>query len=458
MPVYSRYDITEMQSDTRTRVIIMGAAGRDFHNFNVVFRNDPLTRVVAFTAAQIPDIAGRTYPPVLSGHLYPNGIPIVEESELVPLIKRERVNWVYFSYSDVSHLDVMHQASVVLAAGASFGFLGPERTSLISRRPVISVCAVRTGVGKSSATRRIARFFLDRRRQVSVIRHPMPYGDLEAQRVQRFAEMDDLERLKATIEEREEYEPLLLMDIAVFASVDYHSILHRAEEEADLIIWDGGNNDLPFVRPDLHVVLVDPHRPGDETSYHPGEANLRMADLVIINKVDSATVEQLTQVQEAIESVARPNIPVVLADSVLTVAEPDLVKGKRVLMVGDGPTLTHGGMSYGAGSIAARELGAAEIVSGRQFAVGSIKSAYDAYPHMDAEVPALGYNLEQLSDLEATLQAADADIVLYATPVNLGQLINANKPMVAVEYELQERGGELATILADFDYYKLAGG
>ena len=446
-----------MQSDTRTRVIIMGAAGRDFHNFNVVFRNDPLTRVVAFTAAQIPDIAGRTYPPALSGPLYPNGIPIVDESELVPLIKREGVNWVYFSYSDISHQDVMHKASIVLAAGASFGFLGPERTSLISRRPVISVCAVRTGVGKSSATRRIARFFLDRRRQVGVIRHPMPYGDLEAQRVQRFGEMDDLERLEATIEEREEYEPLLQMDIAVFAGVDYHSILHRAEEEADLIIWDGGNNDLPFVRPDLHVVLVDPLRPGDETSYHPGEANLRMADVVIINKVDSATPDQLAQVQAAIESVARPNVPVVLADSVLTVAEPDLVKNKRVLVVGDGPTLTHGGMSYGAGTIAARELGAAEIVSGRQFAVGSIEAAYEAYPHMDAEVPALGYNLEQLADLEATLQAADADLVLYATPVNLGQLINANKPMVAVEYELQERGGELDTILADFDYYKLAG-
>ena len=247
----------------------MGAAGRDFHNFNVVFRNDPLTRVVAFTAAQIPDIADRTYPPALSGPLYPNGIPILEETELVPLIKRERVNWVYFSYSDVSHQDVMHKASIVLAPGASFGFLGPELTSLVSHRLVISVCAVRTGVVKSSATRRIARFFLDRRRQVSVIRHPMPYGDLEAQRVQRFCEMDDLERFEATIEEREEYEPLLQMDIAVFAGVDYHSILRQAEEEADLIIWDGGNNDLPFVQPDLHIVLVDPLRSGDETSFRP---------------------------------------------------------------------------------------------------------------------------------------------------------------------------------------------
>jgi predicted GTPase len=306
-----------MQDDRRNKVIIMGAAGRDFHNFNVVFRNDPLTRVVAFTAAQTPDIAGRTYPPALSGPLYPNGIPIVEESELVPLIKRDRVNWVYFSYSDISHQDVMHKASEVLAAGANFAFLGPESTAIASTKPVISVCAVRTGVGKSSATRRIARFFLERRRQ-SVIRHPMPYGDLEAQRVQRFGEMDDLERFEATIEEREEYEPLLRMDIAVFAGVDYHAILHRAEVDADLIIWDGGNNDLPFVRPDLHVVLVDPHRPGDETSCHPGEANLRMADLVIINKVDSATPDQLVQVQAGVESVARANVPVILADSVLS--------------------------------------------------------------------------------------------------------------------------------------------
>ncbi|MCH8298863.1 MAG: GTPase [Chloroflexi bacterium] len=447
-----------MQDDRRNRVIIMGAAGRDFHNFNVVFRNDPLTRVVAFTAAQTPDTAGRSYPPALSGPLYPNGIPIVAESELVPLIKRERVNQVYFSYSDISHLDVMHKASTVLAAGANFAFLGPESTAISSRRPVISVCGVRTGVGKSSATRRIARFFLDRRRQVSVIRHPTPYGDLEAQRVQRFGEMDNLERHEATIEEREDYASLLQMDIAVYAGVDYHAILHRAEEDADLIIWDGGNNDLPFVRPDLHVVLVDPHRAGDETSFHPGEANLRMADVVIINKVDSATPDQLAQVQAAVASVARANIPVILADSALTVAEPDQVKGKRVLVVGDGPALTHGGMAYGAGTVAARELHASEIVSGRQFAVGNISAAYDAYPHMDAEVPALGYTAEQLADLESTLNAAEADLVLFATPVNLGQLITVNKPMMAVEYELQERGGELAGILEDFDYYRLSGG
>ena len=447
-----------MQDDRRNKVIIMGAAGRDFHNFNVVFRNDPLTRVVAFTAAQIPDIAGRTYPPVLSGPLYPNGIPIVAESELLSLIKRDRLNWVYFSYSDVSHQDVMHTASTVLAAGANFAFLAPESTAIAPSKPVISVCAVRTGVGKSSATCRIARFFLERRRQVSVIRHPMPYGDLEAQRVQRFGEMNDLERLEATIEEREEYEPLLQMDITVFAGVDYHAILHRAEVDADLIIWDGGNNDLPFVRPDLHVVLVGPHRPGDETSYHPGEANLRMADLVIINKVDSATPGQLAQVQAGVESVAKANVPVILADSVLTVADPDQVKGKRILVVGDGPTLTHGGMAYGAGTIAARQLGAAEIVSGRQFAVGSISDAYDTYPHMESEVPALGYSPEQLADLEATLNATEAELVLFATPVDLDQLVSVNKPLVAVAYELEERGGELAEILGDFDYYKLSGG
>ena len=447
-----------MQDDRRTRVIIMGAAGRDFHNFNVVFRNDPLTRVVAFTAAQIPDISGRTYPASLSGPLYPGGIPILDESELISLIKRERVNWVYFSYSDVSHQDVMHKASMVIAAGASFGFLGPESTWIESRKPVISVCAVRTGVGKSSATRRIARFFLDRRRRVSVIRHPMPYGDLEAQRVQRFGEMEDLERFEATIEEREEYEPLLQMDIAVFAGVDYHTILHRAEEEADLIIWDGGNNDLPFVRPDLHVVLVDPHRAGDETTYHPGEANLRMADLVIINKVDSATPEQLARVQAAVAAVTKTNTTVVLADSVLTVADTAQVRGKRVLVVGDGPTLTHGGMAYGAGTIAARKMEAAEIVSGRQFAVGSIASAFQTYPHMEEEVPALGYSPEQLADLEATLNAADADLVLYATPVNLGQLMSVNKPVVSVEYEMQERGNELTEMLDDFDYHRLVGG
>ncbi|MDA0264958.1 MAG: GTPase [Chloroflexi bacterium] len=446
-----------MQNDARTRVIIMGAAGRDFHNFNVVFRQDPLVRVVAFTAAQIPDIAGRTYPPVLSGPLYPSGIPIVDESELVPMIRRERIDWVYFSYSDISHQDVMHKASTVLAAGASFGFLGPERTAIRSRKPVISVCAVRTGVGKSSATRRIARFFLERDRKVSVIRHPMPYGNLEAQRVQRFGDMDDLIRHEATVEEREEYEPLLRMGMAVFAGVDYLPVLHRAEEEADLVIWDGGNNDLPFLKSDLHLVLVDPHRPGDETNYHPGEANLRMADVVLINKADSATASQLEQVRSSVAAVVSESVPVLLADSVISVADPEQIRGKKVLVVGDGPTLTHGGMAFGAGTIAAQKMGAAEIVPGRRFAVGSIEAAYQAYPHMESEVPALGYSPAQLADLEATLNAAEADLVLFATPVDLARLVSVNKPMAAVEYEFRERGAELSEILADFDLRRLVG-
>ncbi len=410
-----------MQNDSRTRVIIMGAAGRDFHNFNTVFRSDPLTRVVAFTAAQIPDIAGRTYPPELSGPLYPSGIPIIEESEMIPLIKRERVNWVYFSYSDISHADVMHKASTVLAAGASFGLLGPDRTAIPSRRPVISVCAVRTGVGKSAASRRVARHFLEIGRQVSVIRHPMPYGDLEAQRVQRFDDLDDLEQSQATVEEREEYEPLLRMGLTVFAGVDYAQILHRAEEDADLVIWDGGNNDLPFLQSDLHIVLVDPLRPGDETGFHPGEANLRMADVALINKADSTTPEQLDQARTSVDSIVGDGVPVILADSVITVDEPEQIAGKRVLVVGDGPTLTHGGMSYGAGTIVAQKFGAAEILPGRNSAAGSIADAFAQYPHLADEIPALGYSPQQLADLEATLNASDADLVLYSTPSDLAR-------------------------------------
>ena len=391
----------------------MGAAGRDFHNFNTVFRSDPLTRVVAFTAAQIPDIAGRTYPPELSGPLYPSGIPIIEESEMIPLIKRERVNWVYFSYSDISHADVMHKASTVLAAGASFDLLGPDRTAIPSRRPVISVCAVRTGVGKSAASRRVARHFLEIGRQVSVIRHPMPYGDLEAQRVQRFGDLDDLEQSQSTVEEWEEYEPLLRMGLTVFAGVDYAQILHRAEEDADLVIWDGGNNDLPFLQSDLHIVLVDPLR--------PGEANLRMADVVLINKADSTTPEQLDQARTSVDSIVGDGVPVILADSVITVDEPEQIAGKRVLVVGDGPTLTHGGMSYGAGTIVAQKFGAAEILPGRNSAAGSIADAFAQYPHLADKIPALGYSPQQLADLEATLNASDADLVLYSTPSDLAR-------------------------------------
>ncbi len=438
------------KASTPSRVVIMGAAGRDFHNFNVVFREDHRYQVVAFTAAQIPDIAGRTYPPSLSGPLYPQGIPIFDESELAELVRREKVQWVYLAYSDLPHLEVMHKASIALAAGASFGLLGPQQTWLASSKPVVSIGAVRTGVGKSSLSRRVAQFFLQRGRRVVAVRHPMPYGDLERQTVQRFASYDDLAAQQVTIEEREEYEPWIKLGMVVYAGVDYQQILRQAETEADLILWDGGNNDFPFFRPDLHLVLVDPHRPGHELAYHPGETNLRLADALIINKVDSAKPEHLAQVQANIAA-ANPKAPVILADSVVTVAHPELVRGKRVVVVGDGPTLTHGGMAFGAGTIAAQRLGAASIVAGSQYAVGSIKAAYKAYPHLKTEVPALGYSPQQVADLAATLNAAEADAVVYATPVNLARLVRVNKPMAAVEYELRERGPGLEALLGKLD-------
>ncbi len=447
-----------MPDETRIKVVIMGAAGRDFHDFNVVFRDDPGHQVVAFTAAQIPDIAGRTYPPSLSGALYPLGIPIVEEAQMPELVRREGVRWVFLSYSDLSHQDVMHKASTVLAAGASFGLLGPDQTAIKAGKPVVSIGAVRTGVGKSSLTRRVARFFLKRGRKAVAIRHPMPYGDLERQVVQRFATFDDLDRDRTTVEEREEYEPLVRMGMVVFAGVDYERIVHEAEKEAELILWDGGNNDLSLLRSNLHLVLVDPHRPGHEAGYHPGEANLRMADVVIINKVDSASPEQLAQVQASIAAIRGNNIAVILADSVLSVAQPELIRGKRVAVVGDGPTLTHGGMSFGAGSIAARRFGAAEVVDGDRFAVGSIKAAYREYPHLKTEIPALGYSPQQLADLAATLDAADADLVISGTPVDLSRLLHVNKPLVTVGYEFRERGGELEGLLAQFDRRFLGGG
>ncbi len=450
---------TQAKAETTkpTRVVIMGAAGRDFHNFNVVFREDARYQVVAFTAAQIPDIAGRTYPPSLSGPRYPQGIPIFDESELADLVRREKVQWVYLAYSDLSHLDVMHKASIALAAGASFGLLGPAQTCIASTKPVVSIGAVRTGVGKSSLSRRVAQFFLQRGRRVVAVRHPMPYGDLEAQTVQRFARYEDLAQQHVTIEEREEYEPWIKQGIVVYAGVDYRKILRQAETEADLILWDGGNNDFPFYRSDLHLVLVDPHRPGHELAYHPGETNLRMADAVIINKVDSALPENLALVQANIAS-ANPRAPVILADSVVTVAHPELVRGKRVVVVGDGPTLTHGGMAFGAGTIAARQCGAASIVAGSDYAVGSIKAAYRAYPHLKTEVPALGYSPQQVADLAATLNATPADAVVYATPVDLSRLVKVNKPMAAVEYELRERGPELEALLGRLDTRFFQGG
>ncbi len=432
------------------RVIIMGAAGRDFHNFNAVFRDNPAYRVVAFTAAQIPDIAGRRYPPALAGKLYPQGIPIYPEEDLSALIRRLRVDYAYLSYSDLSHLDVMHKASLVLAAGASFGLLGPKHTMLSAAVPVISVCAVRTGCGKSPASRRIARWLRERGYRIAIIRHPMPYGDLERQAAQRFARAEDLDAAQTTVEEREEYEPYIRMGIPVYAGVDYARILAMAQREAQVVLWDGGNNDFPFIRPDMHIVLLDPHRPGHELSYHPGETNLRMADVCVVNKVDSAPKAQVDQVVRNVRAV-RPRVSIVLADLLLVVDRPDLIRGKRVVIVEDGPTLTHGGMTFGAGTLAAQRYGALEMVDARPFAVGTIAQVYTEFPHLQGEVPAMGYSPCQIQDLEATLNRVEADAVIDATPVDLSHLVHVNKPMVNVEYEFQERGPRLSQLLERFE-------
>ncbi|HEU0237636.1 MAG TPA: cyclic 2,3-diphosphoglycerate synthase [Candidatus Limnocylindrales bacterium] len=421
---------------TRERIVIAGAAGRDFHDFNVAFRDDPTTEVVAFTATQIPGIANRHYPASLAGPLYPAGIPIVPEQELDDLIRTEAVDTVVFSYSDVSHEQVMHLASRALAAGAGFRLLSPRRTMLASRRPVIAVCAARTGAGKSQTTRRIASILEAQGIRPVVVRHPMPYGDLAAQRVQRFATHQDLDLHRTTIEEREEYEPHLDAGRIVYAGVDYAAILHAAEGEADVILWDGGNNDLPFYRPDLHVTVVDPLRPGHELTYHPGEANLRMADVVVINKVDSADPAALASVRAAVGAV-NPAAALVEARSSLGLVGGD-IEGRSVVVVEDGPTLTHGGMAYGAGIVAARRFGATRIVDPRPHAVGSIADVLDAYPALEPLVPAMGYGDEQVRDLEATLAATPADIVLAATPIDLGRLLDPGRPIVRVRYELEE--------------------
>jgi predicted GTPase len=434
----------------RGRVVIMGAAGRDFHNFNVVFRDDPTTRVVAFTAAQIPAIAGRRYPPSLAGPLYPDGIPIYPEEQLPALVRDERVDWVYLAYSDLSHVEVMHKASVALAAGASFGLLGPTATMLEAALPVLAVCAVRTGVGKSALSRHVVRWLRARGHRVVAIRHPMPYGDLEQQAVQRFASYDDLDRAHATVEEREEYEPYLAMGAVVYAGVDYGRVLAAAQREADVLVWDGGNNDFPFVRPNLHLVLLDAHRPGHELTYHPGETNFRLADVLIVNKVDSAppaNVETLLATARA----ERPGVPVLLGELVITADRPDLIAGRRVVLVEDGPTLTHGGMPMGAGTLAAQRFGAAAIVDARPYAVGTIAETFRAFPHLQGEVPAMGYSPQQLRDLEATLRAVPADVVVDATPVNLARLLTLDKPIVDVSYEFQERGDRLLALLAAFE-------
>ncbi len=421
------------------RVLIMGAAGRDFHNFNVFFRDNPDYEVVAFTATQIPNIEGRVYPAELAGERYPQGIPIYPESELTRLIRELRVEQVVFAYSDVPHEYVMHKASQVMAAGADFRLMGLQATQLKSRKPVVSIGAVRTGCGKSQTTRRVSLILRDLGYKVAVIRHPMPYGDLVKQRVQRFATYEDLDRYECTIEEREEYEPHLDNGMVVFAGVDYEAILRQAEQDADIILWDGGNNDLPFYVSDFHIVVADPHRPGHEVKYHPGEANARLADVFIINKVDTAQPEAVLTVRENLRAL-NPEALILEAASPIFVDDPAAIRGKRVLVVEDGPTLTHGEMAYGAGWVAAKRFGAAEIVDPRPYAVGSIRETYAKYPTTGAVLPAMGYGKEQMRELEETINRAEADLVIVGTPIDLGRLLKLNKPYQRVRYELQEIG------------------
>jgi predicted GTPase len=432
------------------RVLILGAAGRDFHNFNVAYRDDPQFEVVGFTAAQIPNIEGRRYPAALAGDRYPQGIPVFPEQHLAELVRRLSVDEVVFAYSDVSHEDVMHLGSIALAAGADFRLLGPDRTMLEARVPVISVCAVRTGAGKSQTTRRLRRILSARGKRVVVVRHPMPYGDLVRQRVQRFATFEDLDRAECTIEEREEYEPHLAEGVTVYAGVDYAEVLRQAQEEADLIIWDGGNNDLPFFRPSLEIVVADPHRAGHETRFHPGEANVRRAHVVVINKVSSAGGEATEQVRENIRRL-NPSATLVDAASPFFVDEPALVRGKRALAVEDGPTVTHGQMPFGAAVLAARRFGASEIIDPRPAAVGSLTQTFARYPHLTNALPAMGYGEEQIRDLKATIDRSGAEVVVFATPVDLRRLLALERPAVRVRYELQEIGKpDLEDVVEDF--------
>jgi predicted GTPase len=422
------------------RVLIAGAAGRDFHNFNVAFRGREDVRVVAFTAAQIPDIDGRVYPSELAGPGYPNGIPIVAEEELADLVQREEVDEVVFAYSDVTHEHVMHLGSTALAAGADYVLLGPRSTELRSSKPVVAICAVRTGSGKSQTTRHVAGILRGAGKRVAVLRHPMPYGDLTKQAVQRFERYEDLEAADATIEEREEYEPHLAEGNIVFAGVDYAAILEQAEQEADVIVWDGGNNDTPFIHPTLHIVVVDPHRPGHELRYHPGEQNLRMADVCVVNKIDTAPPEGIEAVLESIKQV-NPDTRIVRAASPFQVEEnTHEIAGKRVLAIEDGPTLTHGEMSYGAAVLAAKQGGAASLVDPRPFAVGSIKETFAKYPHLTNLLPAMGYGRKQMEELRETIARSDAELVLIGTPIDLRRVIDLDKPALRVTYRLQELG------------------
>ena len=421
------------------KVLIMGAGGRDFHNFNVVYREDPDTEVVAFTATQIPGIADRTYPASLAGPLYPNGIPIRPEEVLTELIRELGVDEVVLSYSDLKHETVMHKASIAMAAGADFTLLGPESTMLKSSKPVVAVTAVRTGCGKSQTSRKVGQLLLDAGLKVALVRHPMPYGDLEAMRVQRFATIEDIDASHPTVEEREEYEEPVRMGMVMYAGVNYEAILRQAEEEADVVIWDGGNNDFPFFAPDLLITVVDPLRPGHELLYHPGETNLRMADVVVINKVDSAEAHNVEIVLENIES-ANPMAKVVFAKSPPMLQNGPELLGKRVLVVDDGPTLTHGGMPFGAGLVAARNAGAGKIVDPRPYAVGSIKATFAKWPQLTNVLPAMGYGNEQLIDLAKTINATPCDVVVTGTPIDLGRLIESKHPIRHVTYELEEVG------------------
>ena len=421
------------------KVIIMGAAGRDFHNFNVYFRDNPRYHIVAFTAAQIPRIEGRLYPPELAGSLYPEGIPIYPEAQLNALIREHEVDLVALSYSDIPHMEVMHKASMVMAGGADFILIGATYTMLRSKKPVVAVCAVRTGCGKSQTTRKVCEILRKLDRNVVVVRHPMPYGDLRTQVVQRFSSYEDFEKHQCTIEEREEYEPIVDQGMVVYAGVDYAKILEAAEKEADVIVWDGGNNDTPFYFPDVHIVLFDPHRPGHERRYFPGETNMLMADVAIINKVDTAPDENVASVRRNIEKWA-PTSDIVLAASPVLVSDPGRIQDSRVLVVEDGPTLTHGEMAYGAGFIAAKTYNAANIVDPRPFASGTIKEAYRQYPHIGTVLPAMGYSRAQITDLEKTINDADCDLVVFATPIHLTRIVSINKPALRVRYEYEDRG------------------
>ena len=435
---------------TPRRTLIAGAAGRDFHNFNVAFRGRDDIRVVAFTATQIPDIEGRVYPAELAGEGYPDGIPIRAEEELVDIVRDEEIDDVVFAYSDVTHEHVMHIGSIAMAAGADFRLMGPRSTELRGSKPVVAICAVRTGSGKSQTTRHVASLLRGAGKRVAVLRHPMPYGDLTKQALQRFERYEDLEAADATIEEREEYEPHLAEGNLVFAGIDYGAILERAEQEADVVVWDGGNNDIPFIHPDLHLVVVDPHRPGHELRYHPGEINLRMADACVVNKIDTAPEEGVEAVLESIRSV-NPGAAIVRAASPFEVEQDTHeIAGKRVLAIEDGPTLTHGEMSYGAAVLAAKAGGASELVDPRPFAVGSIKETFAKYPHVTQLLPAMGYGRKQMEELRETIERSDADLVLIGTPIDLRRVIELDKPALRVTYRLQEIGEPtIAQLLAE---------